>query len=58
MCDTEEGMRQTLLTLYDYCNEWKLKLNCSKSKNVVFSRGRVHQDNYDFEFGNENMFGK
>lgn len=33
LCDTEEGMRQALLVLYDYCNEWKLKLNCNKSKN-------------------------
>ncbi len=30
LCDTEEGMKQTLLALYDYCNEWKLKLNCNK----------------------------
>lgn len=55
LCDTEEGMRQALLALYDYCNEWKLKLNCNKSKIVVFSRGKVHQDNYDFVFGSENI---
>lgn len=44
-----------IVALYDLCHEWKLKLNCTESKIVVFSRGRVHQYNYNFKFGCENI---
>uniref|UniRef100_A0A0P4VXM0 Reverse transcriptase domain-containing protein n=1 Tax=Scylla olivacea TaxID=85551 RepID=A0A0P4VXM0_SCYOL len=40
LCDSEDGMKQALVALNLYCNEWKLKLNCNKTKVVVFSRGR------------------
>ncbi len=39
LCDSEEGMKQALVALCTYCNEWKLKLNSNKTKIVIFSRG-------------------
>ena len=55
LCDSEEGMKQVLIALHTYCNEWKLKLNCNKTKVVVFSRGKVNVDKYKFEFGREKI---
>ena len=40
-------------SLHSYCNDWKLKVNSSKTKIVVFSRGMVHTDNFDFKFDRE-----
>ena len=54
LCDSEYRMKDALEALYNYCEDWKLKLNCSKSKIVVFSKGKVRQ-NYNFEFGGENI---
>ncbi len=51
LCDSEEGMKQALVALCTYCNEWKLKLNCNKTKAVVFSRGMTNPGKYKFEFG-------
>lgn len=30
LCDSEERMKQALLALYNYCEDWRLKLNCDK----------------------------
>ncbi len=53
MSDSEQAMKQALMSLSSYCNEWRLKVNCSKTKIVVFSRGMVHTGGYDFRFGSE-----
>jgi hypothetical protein len=43
---------QKALTIYEqYCDIWKLKVNTSKTKIVVFSKGR--QQMYNFTFKNE-----
>lgn len=55
LCDSERGMRQALIALNTYCNEWKLKLNCNKSKIVIFSRGKVDLSKYEFQFGGEEI---
>ena len=40
LSETSEGL-QTALNLYsDYCAVWKLKINVSKIKVVVFAKGR------------------
>lgn len=53
LSDSEGGMRQALIALNTYCNEWKLKLNGNKSKVVIFSRGKVDLSKYEFQFGCE-----
>lgn len=51
--DSEEGIRNTLAALENYCREWKLKVNCSKTKVVIFGRGRIQTEGYDFKYTNE-----
>ena len=41
MADSEVGIKNALKTLNNYCHQWKLKVNCSKTKVVVFGRGRT-----------------
>ncbi len=53
LCDIAEGMNQALVALCTYCNEWRLKLNCNKTKIVVFSGGMANLGKYKFEFGCE-----
>ena len=55
LCDSEQNMKEALVSLHRYCLEWKLKVNCSKTKIVIFSRGRVATSNYNFQFGEEEI---
>ena len=36
--DTEEGLRTALISFQNYCEKWKLKVNSSKTKVMVFSK--------------------
>lgn len=53
LCDSEEEMQRALLT-YSYSKEWKLTVNCSKTKIVVFNRERIHL-NYHFQFDGQDI---
>ena len=53
LCDSEGGIRQVLIALNTYCNEWKLKQNCNKSKIITFSRGKVYLSKYECHIGCE-----
>ena len=44
-------MKRALIALESYCQQWKLKVNCSKTNIVIFSRGRVETGKYNFRFG-------
>ncbi len=44
-----------MVALSSYCQHWKLKVNCNKTKIVIFSRGRVPTSNYMFQFGEEDI---
>lgn len=48
-------MKQALTALHRYCSEWKLKVNCEKTKIVVFSRGQVQTGGYNFQLGDEDI---
>ena len=53
MAESAEDL-QNLLNIYaDYCDAWRLKFNSSKTKVLVFSRGR--QREYTFTFKNETL---
>ena len=53
MAETAEDL-QNLLNIYaNYCDAWKLKLNSSKTKVLISSRGR--QREYSFQFKNETL---
>ena len=55
LSDSEQGMKRVLLALDSYCNDWKLKVNCDKTKIVVFSRGRVQTNNYNFKLATQDL---
>ena len=40
--------------LYNYCNEWDLKVNTLKTKVVIFSKGKIRKKPV-FKFGNETV---
>ena len=55
LCDSETNMNQALTALHSYCSDWKLKVNCDKTKIVVFSRGQVQTNRYNFQLGGEDI---
>ena len=55
MCDNEEEMKRVLTALSSYCQEWKLTLNCSKTKIVVFNSSKNNLHNYNFQYNNEKV---
>ena len=55
LANSEEQMQNILKALELYCEQWKLEVNSSKTKVVVFSRGRINYDTYDFMFREENL---
>ncbi len=55
LSDSENGMKQALLALNEYTREWKLQVNCNKTKVVVFSRGKVQTDKYKFKLGEDDI---
>ena len=45
--DTKEGLQQKLNILYDYCNNWCLEINTSKTKTIIFNKnGRLMKDTF------------
>ena len=48
--ETAQGLQEGLDDLHDYCNRWKLKINTTKSKIIIFRKGsRISR--HDFTFG-------
>lgn len=43
LADTYEGMQHALDIFQSYCDTWKLEVNISKTKVLIFSKGRVRQ---------------
>ena len=43
------GLQKSLNNLYNYCNDWKLKVNMSKTKAIIFNKsGRLMSQKLDF----------
>lgn len=51
IAESANDLQEALNTYEQYCENWKLKVNTSKTKIVVFSKGR--QPVYNFTFKNE-----
>ena len=52
LAETAQDLQLSLNRLDEYCNKWSLKVNISKTKIVIFSRGKVR--NYPmFKLGTE-----
>ena len=41
LCETADDLQRSLDAVNDYCEKWDLKINVSKSKVMIFSRGKV-----------------
>lgn len=52
--NSSDELQNTLSIFENYCNEWKLTVNVSKTKIVIFSGGRIPQDQ-KFQFGGEEV---
>ncbi|KAI3382690.1 hypothetical protein SNEBB_010922 [Seison nebaliae] len=53
--DSEENLKKSLVELYNYCERWKLQVNCSKTKIVVFGKGKTRPNKYNFKFDTMNI---
>ncbi len=55
LANSEEETKNILTALELYCDQWKLEVNNSKTKVVVYSRGRRNYGTYNFVFKEENI---
>ena len=51
LADSETNMQTALRALQQYCDKWKLEINCSKTKISIFSRGKINSSKYNFLYG-------
>ena len=54
MAETPEQLQKALNAVSDYCSQWNLTVNTSKTKIVIFSRGKVRRYP-DFLFGSDKL---
>ena len=52
LSDSAAGLQKALNSLEQYCKDWKLNVNCNKTKVVVFG-GRSSQAKYSFRYGDK-----
>ncbi len=55
LCESKSNVNQTLTSFHKYCSEWKLKVNCNKTKIMVISRGQMQTRNFNFNLGGEEI---
>jgi hypothetical protein len=53
IAESAQSLQYALDTYAQYCNNWKLMLNVTKTKILIFSRGR--QQRYQFTYNNEQI---
>ena len=53
LCDSEGNMNQVLTDIHSYFSEWKSKVNCDKTKIVVFSTREVQTSSHNFQLVGE-----
>ena len=54
MAESPEELQNAMNAVYEYCDLWKLTVNTSKTKVVIFSRGKV-RNIPTFIFGKDNL---
>ena len=55
LSDSPEGLQRGLNSLQQYCNLWKLSVNDTKTKVLIFSRGKSRKQPEDFYFGESKL---
>ena len=51
LADSPEELQNGLNALYKYCQSWKLSVNTSKTKVLIFSRGKARKQPPEFFYG-------
>lgn len=54
LCESAEELQKALLALDEFCLEWSLTVNISKTNVIIFSRGKV-QKNPEFKVKDSNL---
>ena len=47
---SENGLKQSLRVLEKFCSEWRLELNISKTKILIFNSSKNAKDSFSFKF--------
>ena len=50
LAESEQELQNALVGVYEYCEQWDLKVNVEKTKVVIFSRGKIRKHR-NFFFG-------
>ena len=50
LAESEQELQDALVGVYEYCDQWQLKVNVDKTKVVIFSRGKIRKHR-NFFFG-------
>ena len=55
LADSAENLQIALNALKSYCDTWKLEINCTKTKILVFSNRKANPNDYNFNLGINNI---
>ncbi len=55
LCDTRDQMQHALNVLHTYCKTWRLEVNISKTKVLVFCKRKFNKTRMVFTFGDVNL---
>ena len=55
LAKNEDDLQMMLNKMYEWCNNWRLKLNEEKTKIVHFRKNRQKQSEYQFKYGNHDL---
>ncbi len=55
LTDSEQGTKDALKVLENYCRDWKLEVSSNKTNFVIFGRERTHIAGYDFRSHGEKV---
>jgi hypothetical protein len=55
LSESEKGLQSCLDSLSSYCNRWKLKINVTKTKVMVFSKGKRKLSQFNFTIDNQHI---
>ena len=55
MAESPSKLQAALNAHYQYCQTWELEVNTTKTKAVVFSRGKCHSNKNIFSFGSKKL---
>ena len=55
LAENEEGISNALKAMENYCEKWKLDINCKKTKITIFSKEKCEVGNSNFQLKGENI---